>query len=107
MEHLKIPQEYISITDNIIQAAFVAAVVRSFVDDRHNEYVQIIGRNGKEWLIRSDDEWSDIGIDAIQARKARMYLSDKGLIDARKFMFDGRMRIHIAIIDQRLIELWQ
>lgn len=64
-----------------------------------------IEREGAFWIAKRDpDWWDEIRLTVDQARRARKILTDSGLVETRRWKFDGTPTIHYRVVPDAIEE---
>ena len=99
---------YVDIAGDLIAGLMLSQIVFWYLPDKNGNSKMRVRKDGYDWIAKSNTEWYDeIRITEWQAPRALNILEEKGIIEKRLYKFDGAPTIHIRLIQDKFMELWE
>ena len=99
---------YVDIAGDLIAGLMLSQIVFWYLPDKNGNSKMRVRKDGYDWIAKSNAEWYDeIRITEWQAPRALNILEEKGIIEKRLYKFDGAPTIHIRLIQDKFMELWE
>ncbi len=104
---IKVKRIYIQICgDNLNDAVLFSQIMYWHGRDKNGQSRLRVVRGGHLWLAkRYEDWWAECRINASTARDAIKRLCKIGLIEKRRFHFDGKPMVHLRVVPDKFEEL--
>jgi hypothetical protein len=102
---------YIDIADDLVSGVLLSQIIYWYLPpEGHNiQATKLrVKKEGKLWLAKGRNDWYDEArISPRQFDTAIKKLIDRGVVEKKIFKFNGETTIHIRIIEERFLELWE
>ena len=99
---------YVDIAGDLIAGLMLSQIVFWYLPDKNGNSKMRVRKDGYDWIAKSNTEWYDeIRITEWQAPRALNILEEKVIIEKRRYKFDGAPTIHIRLIQDKYMELWE
>ena len=89
--------KYADIVDDLIGGLMLSQIVYWFLPDKKGKSKLRVKKQGKLWLAKTRESWGTFHINPQQASKRMKKLVSMGLIEIKKFKFDGAPTTHIFL----------
>jgi len=96
---------YADIMDDLIGGLMLSQIVYWFLPDKKGKSKLRVKKQGKLWLAKTRESWGAFHIKPKQVDSRMKKLVSMGLIEVKKFKFDGAPTTHIYLNFNVLIEL--
>ena len=99
---------YVDMAGDLVAGLLLSQLVYWHLDGRDGRTKLRVFRDGHGWVAKQrDDWWDEVRITPKQFDRACKILVDKGLITKTYFRFAGLRTMHLRIVKDRFMEVWQ
>jgi len=101
---IDVKRVYVDICGDLIAGIMLSQIIYWHLPDVRGRSKLRVYKDDKFWVAKEhNDWWEECRITQWQSRRAIKILGDKGLIEKKYFMFNGRRTTHIRLIENNLI----
>lgn len=101
-------KSYVDLSGDLIAGLLLSQIVYWHLPNNEGKTKLRVRHEGKLWIAKSrNDWWEEIRITAKQFDRASTILVGKKLIEKKTFKFNGSPMIHVRIIWENFIPLWE
>ena len=99
---------YVDIAGDLVAGLVLSQIIFWYLPDKNGNSKMRVKKDGYEWIAKTSAQWYDeIRITEWQAPRALNILEEKGIIEKRRYRFNGSPTIHIRLIQDKFMELWE
>ncbi len=99
---------YVDIAGDVVAGLMLSQIVFWYLPDKNGNSKMRVRKDGYDWIAKSNTEWYDeIRITEWQAPRALNILEERGIIEKKLYKFNGAPTIHIRLIQDKFMELWE
>lgn len=99
---------YVDIAGDLIAGLMLSQIIFWYLPDKYGNSKMRVKKDGYDWIAKSNSEWYDeIRITEWQAPRALNILEEKGIIEKKLYKFNGAPTIHIRLIQENFMALWE
>jgi len=99
---------YVDMAADLIAGLLLSQIIYWHLPDKEGQPKLRVYKSGYWWIAKQrDDWWNEIRITPKQFDRACKILIDKGLIVKNNFRFNGLKTMHVRIVKEQFMGLWQ
>ena len=99
---------YVDIAGDILAGLLLSQIIYWHLPDEYGDSKLRVKKEGKMWLAKGRDDWhQEVRLSPKQFDRASDILAKKGIIEKKRFKFNGSPTIHIHLNEEVFLELWK
>jgi DnaD/phage-associated family protein len=99
---------YVDIAGDLVAGLVLSQIIFWYLPDKNGNSKMRVKKDGYDWIAKTSAQWYDeIRITEWQAPRALNILEEKGIIEKRRYRFNGSPTIHIRLIQENFMALWE
>lgn len=104
---IDVKKTYIDMADDLVAGILLSQIVYWYLPKEDGSSKLRVEKDGQFWIAKGrEDWWDETRISPKQFDRCIKLLEDKGLVVKETFKFDGNPTVHIRLVQERFMEMW-